>query len=347
MTSIMRSCCTGFSRLLFQSVPNLSMRNKSTLAKMPGGLLRFYTNSPAEKNENSSDFFSRNFQPVSPALGAEVKGVDLSKPLDEKTQELIQKGLDEFSALLFRGQNLDGKQMVKVCGFLGPIAKEQHYVDQGLTLEGCPECFVLRNDKENPPLFDFWHCDKSAWKYPIRYNVLSCREIPDIGGDTLISNTRKVFDHMSEGMKKIFREMKGVYNEKNGFEDKADGQGSETNKKIVEYLKNKGFAPKGIYDKFEDQVHPIVRKNPRNNLEALYFSPPYFSFMEDFSREESMHFQKFLLDAIVKPEFVYRHHWKKGDLLIMDNSCTSHYAASDFYPEIREMHRIIITEIPS
>lgn len=271
---------------------------------------------------------------VSAALGGEIKQINLSQPLNQKDKDTIQSGLDDFLALVFRNQNLRGKQMVDSLKFLGSVAKEQHHVDQGLTLEGCPECFILRNDEKNPPLFDFWHSDKTSWKNPVIYTVLSCQETPDIGGDTLIANTRKAFDSMSEGMKKTFREMKGVYNEKNAFIN---------NEKIVNYLQNKGFNSAGVYDHFKDQVHPIVWKNPRNGIESLYFSPPYFSCMEGFSKDESMYFQSLLMQSITKPEFIYRHSWKKGDLLIFDNTCTSHYAAADFYPQVRELHRIVIT----
>ncbi|MDN3506098.1 MAG: TauD/TfdA family dioxygenase [Simkaniaceae bacterium] len=272
----------------------------------------------------------------SPALGAEVVPANLSSPLSPETRKTIQRGLDKFSVLVFKNQNVTGHQLVDHLKFLGPVATEQHYVDQGLTLEGCPECFVLRNDANNPPLFDFWHSDKTAWKLPARYTVLLCKEIPEVGGDTLISNNRKAFERMSEGTKRIFRHMHGVYNEKQAF---------LSNPKIVKYLQNKGFSSEGVYDHFVDQTHPIVRRNPRNGKEAIYFSPPYFSHMKGFTKEESLYYQRILARAIAIPELIYRHSWTKGDVVIIDNSATSHYAVADFFPNEREMHRITITEV--
>lgn len=273
--------------------------------------------------------------PVSCALGAEIKQVNISRPLESEHQKIIKSALDKFSVLVFRNQPITGQQMVEGLKFLGNVAVEQHYVDQGLTLPGCPECFVLKNGENNPPTFDFWHSDKVSWENPVQYTVLACKKVPDIGGDTLISNNRKAFDSLSEGMKNIFRTMNGVYNEKNAFVN---------NPKVVSYLKKLGFDPNGVYDRFKDQVHPIVKKNPRNGRESLYFSPPYFSRMEGFSEEESRYFQDILLKTVAKPEFVYRHSWQENDIIIIDNSATSHYAVCDYYPQVREMHRIIITE---
>ncbi|NGX38198.1 MAG: Alpha-ketoglutarate-dependent taurine dioxygenase [Chlamydiae bacterium] len=230
----------------------------------PNGLNKFISNIGQKTLSKSLPPLTR----ISPALGAEVTTIDLSRPQDQAIRDLIQRGLDEFSALIFRNQSLCGQQMVESLRFLGHVAIEQHYVDQGLTLDGCPECFVLKNDEHNPPLFDFWHTDKTGWKNPVLYTVLLCKETPEMGGDTCISNNRKAFSSMSEGMKKILREMVGVYNERNAFVH---------NSKVAQYLKNKGFDPTDIYDQFQDQFHPIIRRNPRNGMESIYFSPPYFS----------------------------------------------------------------------
>ncbi len=285
--------------------------------------------------QREAPVYSKIVTPISCALGAELKQIDLSKPLDPINQRIVQRALDEFSVLLFRGREMSGSQMVESLKFLGNVAVEQHYVDQGLTLPGVPECFALKNGEQNPPTFDFWHSDKVAWENPVQYTVLACKQIPTIGGDTLISNNRKAFASMSVGMKNIFRTMKGVYNERNAFVN---------NPKIVSYLQKMGFKADGVYDHFKDQIHPVVRKNPRNGNEALYFSPPYLSRMEGFSEEESRYFQDVLLKTIAKPEFVYRHSWQENDLLIIDNSATSHYAVCDYFPQTRELYRIIITD---
>jgi taurine dioxygenase len=282
-----------------------------------------------------SDYYYKLVTPISCALGAEVTQMDLSQPPDPMNQRVIRRALDEFSVLIFRGMEMNGPQMVESLKFLGNVEIEQNHVDQGLTLPGCPECFALKNGPNNPPTFDCWHSDKVGSENPIQYTVFACKKIPVIGGDTLISNNRKAFASLSPGMQNIFRDMNGVYNERNAFVN---------NPKIVSYLKRIGFKADGVYDHFQDQIHPIVRKNPRNLQEALYFSPPYLSRMEGFSEEESRYFQDLLLKTIAKPEFVYRHSWMENDLMIIDNTATSHYNVCDYFPEARELYRIVITD---
>jgi taurine dioxygenase len=279
--------------------------------------------------------YFRSVRPIRCALGAEIKEIDLSQPsLDPKMRQVIKRALDEFSLVVFRGKSICGPEMVRNLSFLGPVAIEKNHVEQGLTLPGCPECFVLRNDENIPPSFDSWHSDKLSWAEPVKYTVLSCQNMPEIGGDILVSNNRKAFDSLSDAMKDILRKTRGIYNERNAFVN---------NPKMGEYLKKRGFDATGDYDKFQDQIHPLVRKNINNGEEALYFSSPYFSGIEGFSLQESKCFQEFLLRTIEKPEFVYRHVWQERDLIIIDNTATSHYAVYDCFSKIREFHRMLIT----
>ena len=271
---------------------------------------------------------------LSRALGAELVDADIKTLRAAKCQAEIQQLLDEYSVLTIDSNDAAVSDIIDTFNFLGQYAIEQQDVDAGLTLPDYPECLVTKHNKSNPPQGTTnWHCDRSPWEKPVLYTILTCHKCPEIGGDTLVSNTRKVFSAFSPQMQSILRELKAVYNEKVAFYQSEEWRS---------LYKNMGFKNFDIYESSKNQSHPIVMTNARNGHESVYFSPSYFSHIDGMNPSESKAFKELLTSKICHHEYIYQHQWHEGQLMIIDNMSTCHRGVADYYPDERIMYRLII-----
>ena len=280
----------------------------------------------------NSDITKAQLNKLSRVLGVEL--VNSNNELSftgSGEQAYIRKCLDEHGVILFRNQDFHPHNLMKEFGFLGQFVIEQHDVDNGLTLPGCPECFIVKYDKDNPPV-TLWHCDKASWSDPVTYSLLYCKKCPALEGSTLISNTRLAFKGFSPPMQKILRGMQAVYNEK---------VASLHNKNVVRMYKNRGFERFDVFESLQDCSHPLIQKNPRNHAESIYFSPIYFSQMLGMDEQESNLFKDLLIQKISSQEYTYRHQWQEGDLMIIDNRSTCHRGIADLYSDEKILYRLI------
>ncbi len=273
-----------------------------------------------------------SIQRVSLALGARVTGLDLSRDVSEEDWGMVLRAFHEYSLLIFPGQDLTVEQLKRFGGKFGPLDVNDHLLP--VTVEGHPECMVLHNNAEKPPGLNSWHTDNSGWPKPPLGTVLHAKITPPIGGDTMFSNMYAAFEALSAPMREFLAGLSGIHDVKKAFGPKYAELQRSLAKKGIDADEN--FAHHGVVE------HPLVRVHPETLKKAIYVSGPYLTGVKDLSRREGEALLQFLYRHIETNEFVYRHAWSEGDLLIWDNRCTQHLAVADYYPQERLMHRLNI-----
>jgi taurine dioxygenase len=265
------------------------------------------------------------FRPVSPAIGIEVAGVDLSRPLDDSTFARIRQAWYDGSILLFRGQRLDEAQQAAFAARFGPLAR---VLNKHGGTGAHPGVMYVSNIVENGKLIGalpdgemYFHSDQCYVEKPAMATMLYAMEIPSKGGNTLFANTYKAYETLPDELKRRLdgRRAVNVY----------DYAGSATTRGAAA-----SDAPR--------YAHPVFRTHPATGRKALYVNRLMTESIEGLSRAESDEILARLFDHAERPEFVYEHSWTPGELILWDNRCTLH-ARSDFdSSERRKLRRVVV-----
>lgn len=268
-------------------------------------------------------------------LGAEIPGVDLSRDLDDAAFREIVDLFHGHEVVFFRNQRLTPERHVEFSRRFGEL---ELHVRKDCCRPGYPEIFVVSNVLENGrPIGTrdaglFWHSDLCYLREPSRCSVFYAREVPhdDRGeplGDTLFASATAAYDALPAstrrrlaGLKALNSYAKGYYRDRN----------SGPRPPLTEEQKQR--TP--------DVEHPVVRTHPYTGKKCLFVNEGYTSRIVGMSEAESDALLAELFEHATRPEFVYRHRWQVGDLLIWDNCSTQHRAMMDYeLPRRRLMER--------
>ena len=264
--------------------------------------------------------------PLSPALGAEIRGVDASRPVSDADFARIRDAWHEHLVILLRGQSLDEEQQVALAqrfGELSPI-HTRHHSDTNKAV-----MYIGNRKKDGQivgalPLGEMqFHSDQCYTERPAMGTMLYSIEIPAQGGNTLFANAYKAYDALPEDIRKKIhgRRAVQVYDYGGGLLDRRH---------MVEPKDGLSYA------------HPVARTHPATGRKALYVNRLMTHHIEGLERDESEELLGVMFDTIERPEFIYEHRWRVGDVLLWDNRCTLH-ARRDFNPdENRWMRRVTI-----
>ncbi len=271
---------------------------------------------------------SLSIKPLGQHVGAEVTGVDLSKPLAPEIRRQLREALMEHIALVFRDQRLDQDSYVEaVRNFGKPVP--QNFADDRLEN---PHVSLVSNTipgEGGKRVYhaDYWHTDHTNRQEPPCFTSLYAVEVPASGGgDTGVLNTRIAYEKLSPALRKRVEGLRSV----NVY------SGSASRNKSHKALTLKRAEP----DK--PAVHPLIRVNPDNGTKAIYLHPGKLEQFEGMTPEQSQDIVADLMKEIVKPEYMYRHKWRKGDFMIWDDRASMHQAFSDYdLNETRTLHRVI------
>jgi taurine dioxygenase len=256
-------------------------------------------------------------RPLSYALGAEVRRIDLTQDLDESVIEAIKDAWDENHILLFRGQKLTPDSHIAFSRRFGDL--DRHDATPFYRLEGYPELLEITTRKvdgkpsESRNVGRNWHSDYSYSDTPAAASMLFCTERPPVGGDTMFCNMVRAYETLSDRMKRIVDDLDVVYDI--GL---TAGINERDPEKVAEMRRiNPPVA------------HPLVRVHPRSSKKALYVSERASHF-DGMTMAESRPLIDFLCAHATSPENVYRHVWQVNDLICWDNRTTMHLALADF-----------------
>ena len=265
---------------------------------------------------------------LSPELGAEISGIDLSKDFNEEIQNKIYNDLIRYKVLFFRDQNITPQFHIEFAKSFGSI-EEPHPVYPHV--DGFPEIVLLENDKDNPPDTDEWHTDVTFKNDPPFASVLYSKITPEVGGDTLWSSLSKIYDALPNELKAQIENLRAIHDMGSFRNNYMNDDDKESSIKL-----NKGFQ------EFGNAVHSVVKEHPISNERFLYINPSFTSQIVGMTTTDSNNLLSYLFNFMCKPEFQIRFKWTPNTLAIWDNRCTMHYAIGDYMPDKRVMHRVTV-----
>ncbi len=269
-------------------------------------------------------------QPLSPALGAEITGVDLRRPIDALRKQKLLDAWHAHQVILLRNQELDEDAQVRFAETFGPPAR----VTSGRTFKGVknPAIMLVSNIREDgkpigalPDGEMHFHTDQCHQATPAAATMLYAIEIPSRGGNTLFANAYKAYETLPDTIKQ-----------------KLAGRRALNAYTTDTTVRSTGYEGAG-----SSYWHPAVRTHPATGRKALYVNRLMTREIEGLPRDESDALLQTLFDHQEQPQFVYEHVWRPGDILMWDNRCTLH-ARTDFSAgERRLLRRVtLIGETP-
>ena len=283
--------------------------------------------------------------PLQPLFVAKITAIDLSKPIDEGRQQVIERAMDEYAVCVIPGQRLEDEQQIAFSRFYGPLE-----VSPGIGRNGeeAPadarikhrEIFDISNlDQaggilgDNDPRASFmrgnqlWHTDSSFRDQSAAWSMLHAKAVPPAGGDTEFADTRAAYDALPETTQ---RRLEGLVAEHSLWHSRA---------------KLGGYVPTEEERKsYPSARHKIVRRHPGSGRRALYIAA-HASHILGMPIDEGQALLAELMEFATQPRFVYRHEWQVGDLVIWDNRCTMHRATPfDATDHVRDLRRTTIID---
>ena len=275
--------------------------------------------------------------PYSTALGAEITGIKLSSSCGDDLIRDIKSALHEHLVLVFRDQDLlpgeqvafserFGELVVRVSGqFLHPefppVLILSNRIINGKS-EGATDAYAGSH----------WHSDLTYAERPSFGSMLHALEVADEGGDTAWANMYEAYDTLNNEIKERIDGLKAIHVRDRRRNPRAGIPG------------NFDRDVNAYYDiKVPDSIHPMVRTHPVTGRKSLYVSPRFTVAIEGVDDAEGQPLLNELFDHQKKPDFMFRHKWKTGDLVFWDNSATIHLACGGLKPhDVRKLHRTSI-----
>ncbi len=271
------------------------------------------------------------FNKLSKNVGVEVRGIDLKQPMGEKTRQQLTDALIDNIALVIRDQKFTPGEFLAAAGLFGEVMPDQN---QRYVLPGMPLVSSLSNRYKNSEGKQAkvatdakWHSDHTNQEMPPKYTTLFPVALPDRGGGTSLCNARAAYQALPEALKKKVDGMQTV--------NQLVGRAAK--------LSNPDVVREQAEKNIKQVTHPLVRTHPVNGTKAVWFHPSKLDHIVGMSPEESQEFIAEVTTHLTKPEFVYVHEWKLGDMLIWDNRAALHKAGFDYDPnQHRMLYRILV-----
>jgi len=258
---------------------------------------------------------------IGATLGAEISGVDLDPSLDEAVIAEIRQALHEYKVVFFRGQNLTGSQHAAVARRFGEL--EVHPV----LARSDDEDALVRFEKNAGAvgMENLWHHDVTWRPQPSMAAMLHAITVPEVGGDTLFSDMYAAYDALDERTRDEIDDLYAVHDFTHAFGAHADPDQAAA-----------------MRAKHPPVRHPVVCTHAVTGRRHLYVNRAFTSHFEGRSREASVE----LLDRLCRladyPEHQVRFTWTDDAVAFWDNRAVQHYAASDYWPQVRIMERASI-----
>ena len=271
--------------------------------------------------------------PIAGALGAEVHGVDLSKPLSNSETALVKQALWDHKVIFFRDQDLSPEDHLRAAGMFGDIyrvpfvkARDDH-----------PDIIDIVKEPEDGDKYNFggvWHSDATFDECPPMGSVLYCLQSPPFGGDTLFVNMEAAYDALSAAMKETLNGLTAVHSAERNYG--SGGYFADDDQQSV----SMDIETSDEGDRLIE--HPVVRTHPETGRKGLFVNPIYTIRFKDLTEAESQPLLDYLYAHATKPEFQCRFDWTTHAVAIWDNRCTMHFAINDYAGHRRHMNRVTI-----
>ena len=258
---------------------------------------------------------------LTPHCGAEIRGVDLSRPLGGPAFEEVHKALVEHGVIFFRDQRLTPEQHKAFARRFGELHIHPAYPR---LLDGHPEIMEIYADETSKRVAgEDWHSDVSCDPRPPLGSVLYMLEIPPVWGDTLFASMYAAYEALSAPMRRFLEGMTAVHDGEYVYRGRYEGA-SEAGK---------------TYPRAE---HPVVRTHPVSGRQALFVNRIFTRRIVQLADAESEAVLEMLFRHVETPEFQCRFRWQPRSVAFWDNRCVQHHAMWDYYPQRRRGLRVTI-----
>ena len=271
--------------------------------------------------DDSAPYETISVDKLTPIIGAEISGVDLSQPLGNATFSEIQRAFAENLVIFFRDQELTAEQHLAFGKRFGSL----HIHPAAPHAPGHRELMVIRADENSPRANgEGWHSDVSCDAEPPMGSILHIQTCPPKGGDTLFANMYAAYDALSDRMKTYLDGMTALHD------------GEEVYRGTYANL---GVADKTSYPRAE---HPVVRTHPVTGKKCLYINRGFTRRLGGVPGDESAGVLRYLFEHMENPLFQCRFRWSENTVAFWDNRCAQHRAMWDYWPHTRAGHRVTV-----
>lgn len=259
---------------------------------------------------------------LTPHIGAEIQGIDLSKPLDNEQFSEVYRAWLDWKLVVFRDQHLTQDQHKAFGRRFGSL----HVHPMQHSYGGDPEVLKIKTTKDSRyTAGDGWHTDVTCDEVPPLGSMLYMTQTPDVGGgDTLFADMYLAWELLSETMQGMLEGLIAVH----------DG--------ALPYLSSyRVAAPDG--KEYPRNEHPLVITHPETGRKVLFVNSGFTSHIKGLAPAESKAILQFLFNHIATtPRLYCRVEWQPNTLTFWDNRCTQHHAVWDYYPHSRYGERVTI-----
>jgi len=268
--------------------------------------------------------------PLSPALGAEIGGVDIASGISEEQFDELRQAYIDHGVIFLRDQDITPEQHIEFARRWGDINVNRFF--QAVATH--PLIAEVRKEAgQKANIGSSWHTDHSYDKIPAMGSILYAREVPSVGGDTLFASMYAAYDALSDGLKAMLSTMNAEHSSRHAF-----GEGAYMDTDFEDLDGRLGNTEAAT----QDAVHPVIIRHPLSGRPALYVNGDFTVKFEGWTQEESQPLLDYLYAHARQNEFTCRFHWRQGSMAIWDNRATHHCALNDYHGERRLMHRITL-----
>jgi alpha-ketoglutarate-dependent sulfate ester dioxygenase len=268
---------------------------------------------------------SITIEPATPTIGAEISGVDLSRPLDEASLRKLHEALLKWRVLFFRDQDLTNDQLKAFGRQFGPLTPA-HPISEGLDdhpeiWERKVEEYRTRRAEQDDPApsrrlprdYKGWHIDITFVANPNRYSILYGVEIPPYGGDTLFTSLVAAYEGLSQPIKDLIENLHAVH--QTSSYDRGDGR-----------KPRKDGRAAGPFV----SLHPLVRIHPETGEKLAFYNAGTTTHIPGLKEPESQAILDLLYHEVTRPEYQVRFRWRPKSLVVWDNQAVSHAGPIDY-----------------
>jgi len=266
-------------------------------------------------------------EPVSGTVGAVVRGVDLSRPLDDAVLAEVTQAFLTHHVLFFHDQELSPEAQLQFGRSFGEL--DTHPFVEGM--DDHPEIIEIVTEPDDRLNFGGgWHSDVTFLEEPDMGSILYALEVPPFGGDTLFADQHAAYEALSDTMKDL---LDGLVAKHSAGPQYAEGGYSTL---------SRSMRTKPMTHADRIVLHPLVRTHPDTGRKALYVNRAFTVGIKGMRADESAALLGFLFDHAVREPFTCRFRWSPGSVAMWDNRSVQHYALFDYRGHRRHMRRITV-----
>ncbi|MFM8609217.1 MAG: TauD/TfdA dioxygenase family protein [Burkholderiaceae bacterium] len=279
---------------------------------------------------------SVHYPPIEPAgfevlrlggnIGAEIRGLDLSRPLSREQFASLNAAFVRYEVLVFRNQDITLEQQMAFGRLFGELSIHPFSPN----LDDQREVIVLDYSADNPPaLTDQWHSDETFRTAPPMATILRAKVVPQYGGDTLFASMTAAYTGLSERMKQYIHGLEAIHDFKPW---RHLFTSSEAHQAKLRELEREHPNPS----------HPVVRVHPVSGKRLINVNAQFVTKIKGLKDDEGQMLLQYLYSRAQIPEFQLRVKWEPHTIVMWDNRSTQHYAAHDYFPQRRTHNRVTV-----